>query len=142
MIEVLHTIVALVDDIIVRNLHTRSDTKTHGEPKNQLTITPAIELKKTEYAERYDVKLLLLLSKFHGNMHRPTIAATYPPRRMFWDVRPMSTVAWRSSVDCAATHDEAGHEGGQITACADRVGGDVRAQLAVCAISKWAPCTQ
>jgi len=28
------------------------------------------------------VKLLLLFSRFQGSMHIPTIAATYPPRRM------------------------------------------------------------
>lgn len=48
-------------------------------------MTPAMELRKTEYAERYDVKLLLLFNRFHGSMHRPTIAAMYPPRRMFYD---------------------------------------------------------
>ena len=49
-------------------------------------MTPAMELKKTEYAERYDVKLLLLVSKFHGHMHKPTTAAIYPPRRMFYEI--------------------------------------------------------
>ena len=39
------------------------------------TITPAIELRKTEYAERYDVKLLLSFSRFHGQMQMPTMAA-------------------------------------------------------------------
>ena len=34
-----------------------------------------MELKNTEYAERYVVKLLLLLSKFQGSMHKPTMAA-------------------------------------------------------------------
>lgn len=38
-------------------------------------MTPAIELRKTEYAERYVVKLLLLLSRFQGSMHNPTMAA-------------------------------------------------------------------
>jgi hypothetical protein len=46
-------------------------------------MTPAIELRNTEYAERYDVKLLLLLRRFQGNMQSPTIAAMYPPRRIF-----------------------------------------------------------
>jgi hypothetical protein len=32
-------------------------------------------LRKTEYAERYDVKLLLLFKRFQGSMHRPTMAA-------------------------------------------------------------------
>jgi hypothetical protein len=40
-----------------------------------LTMTPAMELRNTEYAERYEVKLLLSLSKFHGSMHSPTMAA-------------------------------------------------------------------
>jgi len=39
-------------------------------------MTPAIELRNTEYADRYEVKLLLSLSKFHGSMQIPTIAAT------------------------------------------------------------------
>jgi len=39
------------------------------------TMTPAIELRKTEYAERYDVNWLLLLRRFHGSMTSPTIAA-------------------------------------------------------------------
>ena len=47
-------------------------------------MTPAMELKKTEYAERYDVKLLLLLSKFQGSMQMPTMAAMKPPRRIFF----------------------------------------------------------
>ena len=39
------------------------------------TITPAIELRKTEYAERYDVKLLLSFNRFHGQIQIPTMAA-------------------------------------------------------------------
>jgi hypothetical protein len=34
-----------------------------------------MELKKTEYAERYDVNWLLLFKRFHGSMTNPTIAA-------------------------------------------------------------------
>jgi len=34
-----------------------------------------MELRKTEYADRYEVKLLLLLRRFHGSMQRPTMAA-------------------------------------------------------------------
>lgn len=47
-------------------------------------MTPAVELRKTEYADRYEVKLLLLFNRFHGIMTRPTIAAIYPPRRIFY----------------------------------------------------------
>lgn len=57
-----------------------------GETEHKAhTMTPAIELKKTEYADRYEVKLLLLFSRFHGSMQSPTIAAMYPPRRMFFE---------------------------------------------------------
>jgi hypothetical protein len=52
-----------------------------------LTMTPAIELRNTEYADRYDVKLLLLLRRFQGNMQSPTVAAMYPPRRIFCEKR-------------------------------------------------------
>jgi hypothetical protein len=38
-------------------------------------MTPAMELRKTEYADRYEVKSLLLLRKFHGKMQIPTTAA-------------------------------------------------------------------
>lgn len=39
-------------------------------------MTPAIELKNTEYAERYVANVVPSLSRFHGHMQRPTIAAT------------------------------------------------------------------
>ena len=47
------------------------------------TMTPAMELKNTEYADRYEVKVAPSLSRFHGHMASPTIAATKPPRRIF-----------------------------------------------------------
>ena len=47
-------------------------------------MTPAMELRKTEYAERYELKLLLLFRRFHGSMQMPTMAAMKPPRRMFY----------------------------------------------------------
>ena len=47
------------------------------------TMTPAMELKNTEYADRYEVNVAPSLRRFHGHMARPMIAATKPPRRIF-----------------------------------------------------------
>jgi hypothetical protein len=54
---------------------TVKQAKKRGGWGGGRTITPAMLLRKTEYAERYDVKLLLLFKRFHGSMHRPTMAA-------------------------------------------------------------------
>ena len=72
-----------MDNVVVCDLSQRISFRVVRSPMVNLTMTPAIELRNTEYAERYEVKLLLLLSRFHGSITRPTIAATYPPLRMF-----------------------------------------------------------
>ena len=74
---------AFMDNVVICDLSQRISFRVVRSPMVNLTMTPAIELRNTEYAERYEVKLLLLLSRFHGSITRPTIAATYPPLRMF-----------------------------------------------------------
>lgn len=45
-------------------------------------MTPAMEERKTEYAERYVVKLLELERRFQGHIANPTMLQMYPPRLM------------------------------------------------------------
>jgi hypothetical protein len=45
-----------------------------------VAITPAIALRKTEYADIYEEKRLLLDTRFQGHMTSPTMADIYPPR--------------------------------------------------------------
>ena len=85
-----------------------------------LTMTPAIELRNTEYAERYDVKLLLLLRRFQGNMQSPTIAAMYPPRRIFYAKQSLNKLIVTGNK--SGTHNETGAQRRQITTRTDRVG--------------------
>lgn len=48
-------------------------------------MTPAIALRKTEYADIYEVKRLLLDTRFQGHMTSPTMAHIYPPRLIFYN---------------------------------------------------------
>lgn len=48
-------------------------------------MTPAIALRKTEYADIYEVKRLLLDTRFQGHMTSPTMAHKYPPRLIFYN---------------------------------------------------------
>lgn len=85
VVQISDVVVTTAYNIVFRNLHRMAKSASNLQKiyKELRTITPAIELRKTEYAERYEVKLLLLLRRFQGSMQRPTIAATYPPRRIF-----------------------------------------------------------
>ncbi len=97
-----------------------------------------MELRKTEYAERYDVKLLLLFNRFHGSMHRPTIAAMYPPRRMFYTC--VRQVRFECGVfkNLVATYNVSREQRGQVAARANRVGGDIRAKLRIVPLTHYA----
>ena len=78
-VQVLHTIMTSSHKVVIRDLANHHQSMNNGFPEipgtGERTMTPAMELKKTEYADRYDVKLLLLLSRFQGSMQMPTIAA-------------------------------------------------------------------
>jgi hypothetical protein len=77
-------------------------------------------LRNTEYAERYDVKLLLLLRRFHGSMHRPSRRLR---PRFQWKIKAHTDDG--RDIPAAADVDESREQRSEVTPRTDRVCGDV-----------------
>jgi hypothetical protein len=75
IVQILDAIMAPANEVVLYNLGSPIGICRLHQRQLDRTMTPAIELRKTEYAERYDVNLLLLLRRFQGNMQKPTMAA-------------------------------------------------------------------
>lgn len=63
------------------------------------------------------MKLLLLLRRFQGNMQSPTIAAMYPPLRMFY--RDSGGKVMQESLESWCSYYETREEGREVAPRAD-----------------------